>query len=65
MTNRERLSKMTDEELAEIFCDTLEMAAGKKNLDVCDICPFNKLCKKGNNGFLRWLKAEAEEDTNA
>lgn len=60
MTNRDKLNQMTNEELSELFCYTLEQAAEQENADVCDICPVRSLCKKGHNGFLAWLNKEAE-----
>lgn len=56
MTNRERLAKMNDEELAEALCDMTED---------CEECIGTNLCKYGDghgNGLLKWLKDEAEED---
>ena len=60
MTNRDRLNQMTNEELSELFCDKLEQIVAEADIDVCDICPVRKLCKKGHNGFLAWLGKEAE-----
>lgn len=60
MTNRDRLNQMTNEELSELFCNTLEQAVEKADVDVCDICPVKELCKKGYNGFLACLNKEAE-----
>lgn len=57
MTNRERLVKMTDEELAYYFCHVIEMP--------CKICPGELTCERGAglaNGLVKWLKAEAEEE---
>lgn len=59
MTNRERLEKMTDEELAVEICNWFERS--------CESCPAYKsnMCKFGGgygNGLLKWLKAEAEEE---
>lgn len=64
MTNRERLNAMTDEELSDAFCDAMESVCTEADIDMCYICPFTKVCKKGNNGFLHWLKAEAKEGKN-
>ena len=56
MTNRERLSKMSNEELAEFLCDAHED---------CGECLGHSLCEYGGrcNGLLKWLEAEAEEET--
>lgn len=65
MTNREKLSKMSNEELANFFCRLIESefieAAEKLNLDLCDICPFQKWCWTGHTGILTYLEAEASE----
>ena len=56
MTNRERLSKMSNEELAEVLCDANED---------CEDCLGRDLCESGEghgNGLQKWLEAEAEEE---
>lgn len=56
MTNRERLSKMSNEELAEVLCDAHED---------CGECLGHSLCEYGGgpaNGMLKWLEDEAEEE---
>ena len=60
MKNIDRLRQMTDEELTDLFCDTLEGMAEETEKDMCDICPVRHLCRKGHNGFLAWLNKEAE-----
>jgi hypothetical protein len=63
MKNREKLNSMTNEELADLFCETMEKIIDKSDTvtqDLCDICPVKHLCKMGNNGFLVWLEKEAE-----
>lgn len=53
MTNREKLSTMTDQELAEYVCD-LDTAS-------CTGCPGVALCVSGDghaNGMIKWLEAE-------
>jgi hypothetical protein len=61
-TNREKLNAMTDQELAELFCKTMEDIADKTKDDdwCCDLCPVSKICKAKHNGFLKWLEKEAE-----
>ncbi len=61
MNNRDKLNAMTDEELAAFFCEAMEKIADKtKDECCCDICPVSNICKKGHNGFLAWLRKEAE-----
>lgn len=63
MTNRDKLIAMSDEELSDFLCAQMENIQGKTKEDdwCCDICPVSRLCKKKRNGFLTWLKGEAEE----
>lgn len=62
MTNRDKLNSMTDEELSDFFCKAMEDIADKtKDNDwCCDLCPVTHICKKGHNGFLAWLKSDAD-----
>ena len=62
MNNRDKLNSMTDEELSEFLCGTMESIQKKtrENDWCCDICPASKYCKKGKNGFITWLKRKAE-----
>lgn len=53
MTNRERLEKMTDEELAEFIC---------KQHVMCLNCVGRDMCCTNGNGALVWLESEAEEE---
>ena len=59
MTNGERIRKMTDEELAEMF---------EKHIKYCEDCPaYYNVCDVGlpegtcKDLCLRWLQREAEE----
>ena len=65
MTNREKLSKMSNEELARFICNLIETefveAADKLDLDFCDLCPFQKGCRKGHSGVLTYLESEEEK----
>jgi hypothetical protein len=64
MTNREKLNSMSDKDLAGFFCEAMEKIAEKVDSDhddMCTICPVRKMCRKGSNGFLNWLQADAEE----
>lgn len=50
-TNREKLAKMTNEELAEFF--------NKEGL--CNLCIYNDItceCKDCYEGILKWLQSE-------
>lgn len=63
MKNREKLNQMSDEELAEKVCDFINAVAEKADIDdMCDICPFNKLCSHGHPGVAVWLGQEAEDN---
>lgn len=65
MTNRVMLSKMSNEDLANFLCNLIEdkfaEAADKLKLDFCDLCPFQKGCRKGHNGVLTYLETEEEK----
>ena len=65
MNNREKLSKMSNEELANFFCSLIEdefsEAADKLDLDFCDLCPFQKGCRTGHIGVLTYLESEVSE----
>lgn len=55
MTNYEKLTSMTLEDLAEELCEWAD----------CDRCPGDFLCATDDrhaNGMIKWLKAEATED---
>lgn len=63
MKNREKLNHMSDEELAKKLCDFINDIADNADIDdMCKLCPVNKNCRKGHNGFVAWLNQEAEED---
>ena len=54
MTNSEMIHSMTDDELAEAFCEYID----------CDCCPALYLCKLNegeSNGLKKWLKKEVED----
>lgn len=53
MTNRMRLSKMTNTEIAEYFC--------RKMHGACGWCPGREHCKDGENGLLIWLRSDSME----
>ncbi len=60
MTNRDKLQNMTDRELADFICYTIEDMVCKTSIDTCEICPVKNLCKKGHNGFIDWFNKEAD-----
>ena len=61
MNNREKLNAMTNEEIAAQLCNLVEFVASALDHDcACAYCPANKLCSRGNNGFLALLNQEAE-----
>ena len=62
MNNRDRLNAMTNEELAEVFCNAIDEFAGRADVDTCDYCPVRSICKRGHNGFLAWLNSDTKED---
>lgn len=54
-TNADRIRAMTDEELAEFMCHNV--SNGTVN---CAFCAAAEFCRTGHNGWLNWLKEEAE-----
>ena len=62
MTNGDRIRQMTDEELTELIYES----------DACDLCVFespypcdvDSHFKKCKDGISRWLKQEAEDETD-
>lgn len=59
ITNREKLVKMSNYEIAEEMCHKIE----------CSYCPFEEECYSLDdvlpmNGFLKWLEEEVEEDND-
>ena len=56
MTNREKLAQMSNRELADWLC-------GQNT--TCDTCRKRRMCNWfRQDGFLRWLESEAEEDND-
>lgn len=62
MTNGDRIRNMTDEQLSALFCDAMETITDNADVDCCLNCPVKALCRKGRNGFLEYLKREAEDN---
>lgn len=54
-SNADRIRAMTDEELAEFMCHNV--SNGTVN---CAFCGAAEFCRMGHNGWLDWLKQEAE-----
>ena len=56
-TNGDNLRSMTDEDLAEFLCH----AVSPSGVINCSSCEAQGFCKMGHNGWLDWLKQEAEK----
>ena len=56
-TNADRIRSMTDEDLAEFLCH----AVSPSGVINCSSCEAQGFCKMGHNGWLDWLKQEAEK----
>ena len=54
MTNFERIKEMTIEEMARLLCNCSDCTG--------DLCYGQDLCSFGQNGCLRWLESEVEEE---
>lgn len=57
MTNRKKLSRMSNQEIAKILCKTYNLG--------CSSCPACELCEPNGipaNGLAKWLELEAEEE---
>ena len=54
MTNFEWLVSQTDpERLGKMLCHMIDY-----ELNDCEMCPCTRLCRKGHNGIVAWLKEE-------
>ena len=51
MTNRERLARMSDEELARFLC----------KITSCAYCEAEDKCYMGHTGYVEWLKQDFVE----
>lgn len=71
MTNREKINRMSNDELAFMLCDLMDNIGneaeeyGYDNEDdiastSCQLCPMREYCKKGKNGFSAWLDMEVK-----
>jgi hypothetical protein len=54
-TNADRIRAMSNEELAEFMCHNV--SNGTVN---CAFCAAAEFCRMGHNGWIDWLKQEAE-----
>lgn len=62
MKNREKINSMTDKELSKQLCFLVETIALKADEDyACKLCPVEKMCKKGANGFQKYLAMETKQ----
>lgn len=55
-TNADKIRAMSDEELAEFMCHSVS-PNGVANCSACEAAEF---CRMGHNGYLDWLKEEAD-----
>lgn len=60
MTNGDRIRAMTDEELADFFCQISKCCANDAS---CSMCPIYDGCAQNVMCVERWLKREDENDT--
>ena len=56
MTRYEHIKRLNVKDMASALCDWMD----KIGVD-CDRCPAEKMCKKGENGMMKWLLDEVEE----
>ena len=55
MTNFENIKQMSKEELASFLCDHIGAVS-------CDYCPASEFCSFRNNGMVKWLESEVQDD---
>lgn len=60
-SNGDRIRKMTDEELAEFFCQ-ISQCCGNDIAASCTMCPIYDGCAQNVMCVERWLKQEVSED---
>lgn len=58
-TNSDRIRQMTDEELAEFFCQISQCCGNDAS---CSMCPIFEGCAQNVMCVERWLKQEVSED---
>lgn len=59
MTNGDKIRAMTDEELAEFFCQISQCCGNDAS---CSMCPIYDGCAQNVMCVERWLKQEVRED---
>lgn len=59
MTNGDRIRAMTDEELAEFFCQISQCCGNDAS---CSMCPIYDGCAQNVMCVERWLKQKVSED---
>jgi len=57
MTNFEKIKRMNVKDMASALCDAIDRVGGN-----CEHCPAEKICRKGENGMMKWLLDEVEND---
>ena len=60
-TNGDRIRQMSDEELAEFFCQISQCCGNDAS---CSMCPIYDGCAQNVMCVERWLKQEAEAENN-
>lgn len=61
MTNFEYLKQLDDVNKVGQFickCINVKYADSDDEFSNCNLCPFNSLCSKDNNGIVAWLNSE-------
>ena len=56
MTRFEKIKRMNVKDMASALCDWIDRIGSD-----CEHCPAVKMCKKGENGMMKWLLNEVEE----
>ena len=62
MTNADRIRQMTDEELADFFCQISQCCGNDAS---CSMCPIFDGCAQNVMCVERWLKQEVSEDAGS
>ena len=62
LTNADRIRQMTDEELAEFFCQISQCCGNDAS---CAMCPIYEGCAQNVMCVERWLKQEVSENVGS
>jgi len=63
MTNFEQIKSMSENEIADKLCNLVSiMAENAELIYACAICPVEKICQKGCNGFKKFFSLEAKTE---